>query len=212
MLLVDPAHERQGIGMQLLREALQILYNEETVKLDATPAGREVYLKMNFADEYRLARMKCISCPAKLPDSPARAIRKDELSRLLEFDVEAFGANRSPVLAWLLDGAPECAFLVEDKKGVQGFCFGRPGEHHVHIGPVIANSADVAHELVLAALNRCAGRSAIIDISLTDPSWMEWLASIGFGEERPFFRMVRGANRFPGVRQKQFAIVGPEFG
>ncbi|MBK5280119.1 MAG: GNAT family N-acetyltransferase, partial [Bacteroidia bacterium] len=52
MLLVDPAMQRQGIGMQLLKEALRILEHEETVKLDATPEGRTVYLKLNFVDEY----------------------------------------------------------------------------------------------------------------------------------------------------------------
>jgi ribosomal protein S18 acetylase RimI-like enzyme len=66
MLLVDPAFHRQGIGTQLLREALEILQKEETVKLDATPAGREVYLKLNFADEYPLSRMSAIPVAGSL--------------------------------------------------------------------------------------------------------------------------------------------------
>jgi ribosomal protein S18 acetylase RimI-like enzyme len=41
MVLVDGAFQRQGIGMQLLSEALQILGEQETVKLDGTPAGRK---------------------------------------------------------------------------------------------------------------------------------------------------------------------------
>src|SRR5450631_811196 len=57
MVLVDPAHQRKGVGRQLLKEALLILRNLPTVKLDATPAGREVYLKLNFVEEYRLSRM-----------------------------------------------------------------------------------------------------------------------------------------------------------
>ncbi len=65
MVLVDPDCHRQGIGMQLLKEALQILHNEETIKLDATPAGREVYLKLNFVDEYHLARMSTIAAAEK---------------------------------------------------------------------------------------------------------------------------------------------------
>src|SRR5438309_2293442 len=45
MVLVDPTCRRQGIGLQLLKEALRILQNAQTIKLDATPAGHEVYLK-----------------------------------------------------------------------------------------------------------------------------------------------------------------------
>src|SRR5690349_11093844 len=57
MVLVDPEKKRQGIGTQLLLEALRVLVNMDTIKLDATPAGREVYLKLGFVDEYMLSRM-----------------------------------------------------------------------------------------------------------------------------------------------------------
>src|SRR6478672_1599886 len=57
MVLVDPEKKRQGIGTHLLREALHVLEHIDTVKLDATPAGREVYLKLGFVDEYMLSRM-----------------------------------------------------------------------------------------------------------------------------------------------------------
>src|SRR5437870_1197077 len=40
MVLVDPSKKRQGIGTQLLNESLDILSEQETIKLDATPAGR----------------------------------------------------------------------------------------------------------------------------------------------------------------------------
>ncbi len=58
MVLVDPAKRRQGIGTQLLRDALQLTADHETIKLDATPVGREVYLKLGFVDEYRITRMR----------------------------------------------------------------------------------------------------------------------------------------------------------
>src|SRR3954469_7193659 len=35
MVLIDPACRRQGIGLQLLKEALRILQHEKTLKLDA---------------------------------------------------------------------------------------------------------------------------------------------------------------------------------
>src|SRR5688572_9072579 len=57
MVLVDSEMQRRGIGTQLLNEALQLARVTETVKLDATPAGREVYLKLNFVDEYPISRM-----------------------------------------------------------------------------------------------------------------------------------------------------------
>jgi len=43
MLLVDPELRRRGIGTQLLNEAINSLSSCDTVKLDATPAGKELY-------------------------------------------------------------------------------------------------------------------------------------------------------------------------
>ena len=212
MVLVDPASQKQGIGMQLLQEALQILHNEETIKLDATPAGREVYLKLNFVDEYRLSRMSTIAAAGRLKVSTARALRKNDLPAVVEFDREIFGADRQPLLEWILAGAPQFAFLMEEKNEIQGYCLGRHGHNFTHIGPVIAKNSGIAKNLVSAALKNCIGCPVILDVLHFDPEWIEWLTSIGFTEQRPLLRMYRGSNKFPGVPEKQFAILGPEFG
>ena len=212
MVLVDPHYHRQGIGMQLLKEALQILQNEETIKLDATPDGREVYLKLNFVDEYRLSRMSTTAAAQKLKVSDARALHKNDLVALMEFDLEIFGADRQPLLLWMLEGAPQFAFLVEEKKEILGYCLGRHGYNFTHIGPVIAKNNGIAKDLVSAAMNNCIGSPVILDALHFDQEWIEWLTSAGFTEQRPLIRMYRGSNRFQGVPEKQFAILGPEFG
>lgn len=212
MVLVDPAWQGQGIGMQLLKEALQILHNQETIRLDATPAGREVYLKFDFADEYSLSRMVTIAAAEKLKGSAARPIRTNDLAALVEFDREIFGADRHALLEWILEGAPQYAFMREVKNEIQGYCLGRHGHSFTHIGPVIAKNPCIAKNLVSAALNNCIGTPVILDVLHFNAEWIEWLTSIGFTEQRPFIRMYRGPNRFPGIREKQFAILGPEFG
>src|SRR6266581_4104988 len=53
MLLVDPEMRHRGIGSLLLGEALRLLEDMETIRLDATPAGKLVYDKFGFVDEYR---------------------------------------------------------------------------------------------------------------------------------------------------------------
>lgn len=213
MVLVDPARQRQGIGMQLLRESLKILKDEETIKLDATPAGREVYLKLNFRDEYRLSRMHTKGVFAdKLAASTARPIHQLDWSSLLALDRQVFGADRQSLLEWMWKGAPPYAFVIEEKNQLKGYCFGRSGHHFTQIGPVIAQDLDSAINLVSAALRNCAGVPVILDVLHDTPEWVSWLSSIGFTEQRALIRMVRGTNAFPGVPEKQFAILGPEFG
>jgi GNAT superfamily N-acetyltransferase len=212
MVLVDQAKQRQGIGGQLLQEALRILRNEKIVKLDATPEGRVVYLKLNFVDEYRLSRMHCSAVlSTSLPASPARLMHRTDLPRLIDLDSEIFGANRTAVLEWMWKGAPQHAFLIEESNEITGYCFGRPGHRFTHIGPVIAPHHDCAIHLVSAAMRNCAG-PVILDVLQDKSEWVRWLSSNGFAEQRQLIRMYRGSEPGPGVPEKQFAILGPEFG
>jgi GNAT superfamily N-acetyltransferase len=212
MVLVDPTHRRQGIGTQLLREALEILCEEETIKLDATPAGREVYLGLGFTDEYHLSRMHTIAGAAGLETSFVRPIQKDDLALLSAFDRDIFGADRQPLLDWMWEGAPQYAFISEEKSNIHGYCMGRQGHHYVQIGPVIADNAGIAKKLVSAALQNCVGMPVILDVLHFDTGWLIWLAEMGFTEQRNFTRMYRGTNAFHAVPEKQYAILGPEFG
>jgi GNAT superfamily N-acetyltransferase len=212
MLLVDPAYQRKGIGKQLLNEALVILKNEETVKLDATPAGRKLYLQLNFTDEYPLIRMQAGEGIARLPTSYAKPLKKIKLEKLFQQDELVFGANREFILRWLWEGANEYAFIMEDNSRIIGYCFGRRGFKFNQIGPVIADNIQCAKNLVAAALSNCCGQPVILDVLLHTPEWIQWLKEIGFTEERTFIRMYNGLNRFPGIPGKQYAIAGPEYG
>ena len=212
MVLVDPANQRQGIGMQLLHQALEILRNEDTVKLDATPAGREVYLKLNFVDEYRISRMNAIPTVDQIPLSKARPVNKSDLLQLIAFDQAIFGASRPELLEWTWKGAPALAFIMEDNSEILGYCMGREGFDFTYIGPVVARETEIAKELLSAALGNCIGKSVAIDAMHFSKEWINWLNSIGFRELRPLTRMYRGKNASPGLPEKQFSILGPEFG
>jgi len=212
MVLVDPDFRRKGIGQQLLQEALQLLQAEETVKLDATPAGREVYLELNFVDEYPLTRMNRMLTEDIFHPTSARAILKEDLPGLIEFDSKIFGADRSSLMQWMWEKAPGFAFMIEEGDEIKGYAMGRYGYDFMHIGPVIAQNIDTAQNLLIAALNKCAGSPVIIDVLHFEPEWIAWLNDIGFTEQRNFIRMFRGTNRFKGVPENQFAIIGPEFG
>ena len=213
MVLVDPARQRQGIGMDLLKESLNILKDDATVKLDATPAGREVYLKLNFMDEYPLSRMLCASISLdRLSASDTRPIQQIDLLKLFESDREVFGASRKTVLEWMWKAAPQYAFLIEAKGQIKGYCFGRSGHNYTHIGPIITKDVNNAINLAAAALQNCLGRPVVVDALHHSPEWLAWLSSIGFIEQRSLRRMYRGSNAWPGTPENQFAILGPEFG
>jgi len=205
MLLVDPEVRRQGIGTRLLHTAMEILADMPSVRLDATPAGKTVYDRYGFLDEYRLTRMRALQVSGAM--SAARRMTDADLPAILERDREVFGADRSGILRRLYSFAPEYALVTDG-----GYSFGRHGFRAGHIGPVVADHQNAARTLVLAAASADPGRSFLIDAPHHSPDWVQWLESAGFVAERPFIRMYRGSNPFPGLPERVFAIAGPELG
>lgn len=214
MVLVDPAERGQGIGARLTAEALGVLKDMPSIRLDATPAGHSVYQKLGFVDEYRLSRMETVVPGAGLAlrRNPARPMTKDDLPAVAFFDREVFGADRRLALGWMFDGAPEYAWVIEKGGEIAGYTFGRRGFNFEHLGPIVARDQRTARRLVSACLNRQVGKRFIIDASHYDTVWRSWLESIGFRQQRPFIRMFYRDNPYPGLPPKQFGILGPEFG
>lgn len=213
MVLVDPEQRRRGIGTKLLQEALSILQDVEAVKLDATPAGREVYLQLGFTDEYSLNRLQLTSFNTHdLPDAHATPMHPDDLDAVMQTDQKVFGADRSTILRQIFKNTPQLSFVRRANDKVVGYCFGRPGHNFTHIGPVISTNEGDAQQLVLAAMGNCKANSIIIDVPTHHTDWNKWLTSIGFTVQRPFIRMYKGKNNYPGIIDHQFAILGPEFG
>ncbi|HMJ70296.1 MAG TPA: GNAT family N-acetyltransferase [Cyclobacteriaceae bacterium] len=213
MVLVDPVMQRQGIGNGLLQHALEILSKEKTVKLDATPAGHEVYQKLDFTDEYAFTRMHLHKImPDQLPASPALPLQKGDIPEVLEFDRDVFGADRALILEWLREGAPELAFVTRKQGRITGYCFGRHGHNFTQIGPVIAADVNQAIHVATAAMRNAGKGPVIMDILHHTSAWTHTIGNLGFVELRRLTRMYKGSNAWPGLPQKQFAILGPEFG
>jgi len=214
MVLVDPAERGQGIGSWLMAEALDVLKDMPSIRLDATPAGHAVYQKLDFVGEYHLSRMETVVPSEDLAHrrNPARPMTEDDLPAVAVFDRQVFGADRRMTLRWMFEGAPEYARVIEESGQIAGYTFGRRGLNFEHLGPVVAHDQQIAQLLVSAALDRQAGKPFIIDASHCETGWRSWLESIGFREQRPFIRMFYRDNPYPGLPPKQFGILGPEFG
>lgn len=213
MVLVDPAERGRGIGRALLLEGLSTL-GDLVARLDATPAGEVLYRKLGFDEEYRLTRLeRAPAAHGASSDRPrVRPIGASDWPMIRSMDLQAAGADRSAMLTWLAEGAPDYARVCESSGGMTGFVLGRHGHNFEHIGPVIASDADAARCLVDDCLARHPERRFILDAPDRHASWHAWLKECGFVAQRPFLRMYRGEHRYRGTVQHVFASIGPEFG
>ncbi len=180
------------------------------VGLDATPAGRGLYLKHGFQDGPALVRLRA-EAAASAEHGPASPPAASELDAILERDRAVFGADRSPVLRALAGAAPELTRIAWDGGHVRGYCFGRHGDHADHLGPVVADDEELARELVLSVLAATRRRPLILDARAAS-EWLAALRELGFREQRPLTRMYLGEARPAARPERESAILGPEFG
>lgn len=213
MVLVLPDERRKGYATRLLRIALDDLARRGlTPILDATPAGRAVYLQEGFQDTWGFRRFELRRAPgAPAPATGIRPLRAADWPRLLELDARAFGASRERLLRALAGRLPAAALIAEDGVGLQGFLLGREGREACQLGPLVARSGGAARALLAAGL-AAVPAPLYLDIVDREPGLAAWLESLGFAFQRPFTRMVHGAARAPGEAGLVFCPAGPELG
>jgi predicted GNAT family acetyltransferase len=217
MVIVREDHQRRGIATALLKRcADEISASGRVPGLDATPAGRGVYLRLGFEDSWTLARWRRMKVAPIAPTESFSGVRVrpfegSDLAAAQRLDAPAFGADRSLLLARLLERSSAFAAVAEGESGPCGFVLGRDGRTATHLGPLVAESEAVARALARHALERITG-GVTLDAAAAAAGFTDWLAASGFARERPFTRMYRGRSEPFGEPGLTVAIAGPELG
>jgi GNAT superfamily N-acetyltransferase len=203
MVLVRPDLRRRGLATTLMGWALEHLAGTRCIALDASPAGREVYRRLGFADVLAFTRWRLPHAEAA-PAHAVRRLRDADWPALLAQDNIAFGAPRAALLRGFARRLPGACWIAEDGTG---FVLGRDGLHTPQIGPLVADNTATAHALVTTA-SRAIGGPALLDLS-DDAAGL--LDAIGAEKQRPFTRMALGMPP-PGCAAHLIGMAGPEFG
>jgi len=214
MVLVLPEHRRKGYASRLLRRALAELRAARlTPVLDATPAGRRVYLREGFRDSWGFKRYQLQGRASATADRSAgiRVLVQSDWPQILALDARAFGASRERLLRALAARIPESALVLERAGAIRGFLLGREGREARQLGPLVADAAECATALLGAALQRVPA-PLVLDAADHAGPLVAWLAACGFELQRPFTRMVYGGGEAPGDASRVMLVAGPELG
>ena len=213
MVLTTKAWRGRGIGTRLLRRCIDaVRARGAAAGLDATELGRPVYLPLGFRDVYTLRRWHLETAP-KAAAPPAgirvRRIAASDLHALAAYDAPRSAMQRGAILAHLQGRAPYLAFVAEAQDEMVGFVLGREGRIAHHIGPIVAESEEIALALAAQA-SIAASPPFVIDAPERHSGMRRWLEASGAVTPRGFTRMVLG--EAPGLDANEciFAIAGPE--
>lgn len=215
MVLVHPDRRRLGVGSKLLMGAIDYLQRSgvRSVRLDATPMGRQVYLPLGFVDEYRLSRWEGVAPPMDgVVTKGVAELQAADLPEIAGFDEVIFGANRVAVLAELTQRNPGLCFVSRTAGGIAGFLVAREGARAVQVGPWLARDAVTAEQLFDALLRRIAGRLVFVDVPAPNSAGDDLCRRHGFHVQRSLTRMYLGGRPEPGRPELVYSINGAEKG
>jgi len=202
MVLTRPDYRRRGFAQRLVQSALErcAALKIESVKLDATQEGQPLYEKLGFKTEQIVERW---SHEGRRGQAQHQAI-PCSAPYSLEIDLEAFGADRAPLLRELAERNPPST--VD-----RAFCFSREGTRSRYLGPCVAKEPKAARLVIEHALQESPESSWFWDLLGTNRNALELAREFGFVVQRRLERMVLG-HRFTKNDEIVYAISGFELG
>lgn len=171
LFIVHPRYRSQGIGRKLWfhrRDTLRRRLKEGApIGMDGVLEMQPFYAKGGFQIAFRDERYACIGSNLET-DPQISPIGPDDHGVILEYDRVCFGFQRPRFLIPWLDMPMAKTFKFVDRRQLRGFAVIRKAVTGHKIGPLFAESPQVAEALYRACLNVAPGEPVFIDIPMVN--------------------------------------------
>lgn len=208
--LVAPEERGRGFGIGVCKVASRHS-GDRTTAGDAMPVQVENYGKDGSVPIHRTVHRWGELTPVT-GSSRAEIVRPEDLDQVADYDAEAFPAHRRRFLAkWLFIGDHR-AVCVRDLDRILGYAVIRPAPVGHRIGPVVADDAAVARELLIGLLRDLpAGEKLSAFVPDLSSEAADVFREFGLEEHFHVVRMWRGP-RPRREHARMFAIASLELG
>jgi GNAT superfamily N-acetyltransferase len=216
MVLVTKAWQRKGIARWLLERCIATLQGAGYMPmLDATPAGREVYRKLGFVEGAEIQRLERTGLPGLNLGSAGghvfMPLSKDRVADAADYDSTNFGAARAALIEKIRSRFLP-AYLAEIDGRIDGYMLLREGQRAFHLGPIAADSAAIAADMLMPFGMYIGNKPVFVDVFSYQATFVDALIAKGFVLQRKLTRMHLGPRAPDVARERYFAIAGPELG
>ncbi|QQE78373.1 GNAT family N-acetyltransferase [Alicyclobacillus sp. SO9] len=215
VVIVHSDFQRKGLGKSIVKHCLiEAERVGAPVMLVATEQGFPLYESIGFQTIGNIHRFE-VNKPLRHMKVneffEVNHVGADDLNELIALDETVFGANRSELYTVLFANIERGYLIRNAKNNVIGFGFGVRRNNVLVVGPIVADSQDVALALVENFVSGWSG-SVRIDIPSQKEDFMKVLLTYGFEEKMISPVMILNAQELSGERDQLYGIVDPVFG
>ena len=206
--VVIPSYRRQGFGFQLWNHALNYLGNR-CIGLDGVVEQQENYKKSLFQWHHKNIRFQ--GKGIKHATSALLDLTQIPIKQVLEYDEKVFGMPRKNFLIpWLQ--MPNAISLASCKNGnLEGYGTIRKCFEGYKIGPLFADTFEIAKKIYLGLCSKAHGASVFLDVPETNEAGM---SLVKLFKLEKVFETARMYTKSPPKLQldKTFGITSLELG
>lgn len=202
MVITSPRTQAQGNGRWLMDQVLGRCAGRN-LSLNATNAAYSLYVSLGFLNEatvYQCQGDVALTLPAIPPlNGELVAMPSEELHAIASLDCQAFGTNRTSLLALITEKAT--IYGLRRNGQLVGYSCCREFGRGKVIGPVVAASDQDAINLTAVHFQHLKGEFARVDTREKDGAFADFLAQCRLGVFDTVTTMSKGKkflNRKPG--------------
>lgn len=217
VVIVHPDFQRKGLGKSIVKHCLiEAERVGAPVMLVATAQGFPLYESLGFQAIGNIHRFEIeISKPLNetgIHESfQVNLVKKSDLPQLIAFDETVMGANRSGLYSVLFSNM-ECGYVVRNSQNsVIGFGLAVRRNNLLVVGPIVADSQDMAFMLIRNFVSNWSG-PVRIDVPSQQDKFTKNLLAYGFAERMVSPFMLLNAQELRGKRDRLYGIMDPVFG
>ncbi|HUU29462.1 MAG TPA: GNAT family N-acetyltransferase [archaeon] len=171
MILVHPELRRQGVANAMMQHCVRYAIGQGRIinGLDATPMGNTVYGAVGYVDSYRIWRSWFPLAQFRgsgYDTNRVSTVAEQDLDGLVRYDTARYLERGNVIRGLFKDSAGEAYVYHDDSGDIRGYVLARPGRLRHFVGPFLADSEDIARELlscVCSSLEKKGVREAFID-------------------------------------------------
>jgi GNAT superfamily N-acetyltransferase len=214
LVLVDQAHQGQGIGRQLMNVVMSDA-GPRVLQLVATKAGLTLYQRCGFREHHGIGQHQgtAMQIPAFAPlrDTALLTVSIADLEAVCDLDATAFGANRRQLISAVFNDGRGGGVLARRNGRLAGFALARQSGRGTTIGPVVAEDEALAVALIAHQLNT-NGSFTRVDVPADATQLADWLEAAGIVCVDHVTSMVRGNVREERTQARVFGLVSQALG
>jgi GNAT superfamily N-acetyltransferase len=214
---VRPEHRRQGIATRtfpwLVDGALSRMPAGTTVGLDVPDHLHDLAERFGFRPVRRVARMvgRAIDVRRGAHAGEVRSLASVPVDAVVAYDGAHVGAMRRDLLETWIHPAGGFSLGVFEGRALRGMAVMRPARRGYRIGPLFADDADIAEELMGSLSRLVLGHTITLDVPTDNPQVLALAQRHGLSETTSVVHLELG-DVAPAPEGSVYAVTSIEIG